>query len=94
MHLTALGHRSVARVAGLPDLIHTQLRDRAQREFCAELGLGEPVIVHTGAHADGAGHAGQRSRIRGLRRPPRPARLHGAAALTAGCGAAGATCRM
>ncbi|MFE5077961.1 LacI family DNA-binding transcriptional regulator [Streptomyces halstedii] len=56
-YLAALGHRSVARVAGLPELIHTQLRDRAQREISAELGLDEPVVIHTdysgaeGAHA-------------------------------------------
>lgn len=59
-YLTALGHRSVARVAGLPDLIHTQLRDRAQREFCAELGLGEPLIVHTDYSGDDGAHATRR----------------------------------
>lgn len=59
-YLTALGHRSVARVAGLPDLIHTQLRDRAQREICAELGLGEPVIVHTDYSGDDGAHATRR----------------------------------
>ncbi|MFF1900536.1 substrate-binding domain-containing protein [Streptomyces sp. NPDC058206] len=59
-YLTALGHRSVARVAGLPDLIHTQLRDRARREICFELGLGEPVIVHTDYSGDDGAHATRR----------------------------------
>ncbi|MET8129035.1 hypothetical protein ABZV07_26765, partial [Streptomyces sp. NPDC005231] len=47
-------------MAGLPDLIHTQLRDRAQREICAELGLGEPVIVHTDYSGDDGAHATRR----------------------------------
>ncbi|WP_328888683.1 LacI family DNA-binding transcriptional regulator [Streptomyces sp. NBC_00316] len=56
-YLTALGHRSIARVAGLPDLIHTQLRDRAQGEICAELGLGEPVVIHTDYSGEEGAHA-------------------------------------
>ncbi|MEU8698439.1 substrate-binding domain-containing protein [Streptomyces sp. NPDC048680] len=59
-YLTALGHRSVARVAGLPELNHTGLRDRAQREVCAELGLGEPVIVHTDYSGEDGAHATRR----------------------------------
>ncbi|WP_394216951.1 LacI family DNA-binding transcriptional regulator [Brachybacterium vulturis] len=38
-HLAALGHRSLARVAGNEDFLHTLLRDRAFTERCAELGL-------------------------------------------------------
>ncbi|MET7858313.1 LacI family DNA-binding transcriptional regulator [Streptomyces sp. NPDC005318] len=56
-YLTALGHRSIARVAGLPDLIHTQLRDRAQGEICAELGLDEPVVIHTDYSGEEGAHA-------------------------------------
>lgn len=59
-YLTALGHRSVARVAGLPELIHTQLRDRAQREISAELGLDEPVVVHTDYSGEEGAHATRR----------------------------------
>lgn len=59
-YLTALGHRSVARVAGLRGLNHTELRDRAQREVCAELGLGEPVIVHTDYSGQDGAHATRR----------------------------------
>ncbi|MFD0022427.1 LacI family DNA-binding transcriptional regulator [Streptomyces sp. NPDC058382] len=59
-YLTALGHRSVARVAGLPGLNHTGLRDRAQREVCARLGLGEPVIVHTDYSGEDGAHATRR----------------------------------
>ncbi|MGQ4489098.1 LacI family DNA-binding transcriptional regulator [Streptomyces sp. SAS_281] len=59
-YLAALGHRSVARVAGMPELNHTALRDRAQREVCADLGLGEPVVVHTGYSGDDGAHATRR----------------------------------
>ncbi|MEU8705905.1 LacI family DNA-binding transcriptional regulator [Streptomyces sp. NPDC048565] len=59
-YLAALGHRSVARVAGLPELIHTQLRDRAQREISAGLGLGEPVVVHTDYSGEEGAHATRR----------------------------------
>lgn len=59
-YLAALGHRSVARVAGLPELIHTQLRDRAQREVSAELGLDEPVVIHTDYSGEEGAHATRR----------------------------------
>ncbi|MFJ6464246.1 LacI family DNA-binding transcriptional regulator [Streptomyces sp. NPDC091387] len=68
-YLTALGHRSVARVAGLPELNRTGLRDRAQREVCAELGLGEPVIVHTDYSGEDGAHAARRL----ISSPERPA---------------------
>lgn len=67
-YLTALGHRSVARVAGLHGLNHTELRDRAQREICGELGLGEPVIVHTDYSGQDGAHATRRL-ISSPRRP-------------------------
>lgn len=59
-YLTALGHRSIARVAGLPGLDHTELRDRAQAGICAELGLGDPVIVHTDYSGQDGAHATRR----------------------------------
>ncbi|WP_448316573.1 LacI family DNA-binding transcriptional regulator [Streptomyces sp. CO7] len=67
-YLHALGHRSVARVAGLRDLDHTARRDRAHRAVCAELGMGEPAIVHT----DYSGEAGARAARGLLIRPDRP----------------------
>ncbi|MFG2060207.1 LacI family DNA-binding transcriptional regulator [Micromonospora sp. NPDC048871] len=46
-YLYALGHRRVARVAGLPDLLHTDIRTRAFTEVCQRLGLAESVVVST-----------------------------------------------
>ena len=44
-YLVALGHRRIARVAGLSKLVHTAVRDRAFAESCA--GVAEHVTVHT-----------------------------------------------
>ncbi len=44
-YLAALGHRRIARVTGIPDLLHTSLRDDAFRETCARLGLDEAVML-------------------------------------------------
>ncbi|MEV8506374.1 LacI family DNA-binding transcriptional regulator [Actinoplanes sp. NPDC051475] len=52
-HLTALGHRRIARVAGLPGLAHTAARTRA----FAELGMSEEMTVFT----DYSGPAGARA---------------------------------
>jgi DNA-binding LacI/PurR family transcriptional regulator len=46
-YLVALGHRRIARVAGLPALDHTQVRIAAFREAMARHGLGEPWVVET-----------------------------------------------
>jgi DNA-binding LacI/PurR family transcriptional regulator len=46
-YLVALGHRRIARVAGLPALDHTQVRIAAFREAVLGHGLGEPRIVET-----------------------------------------------
>ncbi|MFD0574093.1 LacI family DNA-binding transcriptional regulator [Kitasatospora gansuensis] len=43
----ALGHRRIARVAGLPALDHTQVRIAAFREAMARHGLSEPQVVET-----------------------------------------------
>ncbi len=67
-YLTALGHRSIARVAGLPDLVHTHLRDRAYRELVAELDLGDPVVIHTDYTGEEGAHATRRL-ISAARRP-------------------------
>ncbi|WP_214410799.1 LacI family DNA-binding transcriptional regulator [Sphaerisporangium fuscum] len=67
-YLAALGHRRIARVAGLPRLLHTMQRDRAFAAVCAELGLGEAVTVHT----DYTGEEGARATRRLLSSPARP----------------------
>ena len=51
-YLVALGHRPIARVAGLPALEHTQLRIAAFREAMARQGLPEPPIIETDYSAE------------------------------------------
>jgi DNA-binding LacI/PurR family transcriptional regulator len=46
-YLVALGHRRIARVAGLPALHHTQVRLAAFRQAIRGHGLGEPQIMAT-----------------------------------------------
>ncbi|GII77077.1 LacI family transcriptional regulator [Sphaerisporangium rufum] len=46
-YLVALGHRRIARVAGLPALEHTQVRVAAFRRAVAGHGLGEPRVLET-----------------------------------------------
>jgi DNA-binding LacI/PurR family transcriptional regulator len=46
-YLVALGHRGVARVAGLPALDHTQVRIAAFRAAMLAHGLGDPQVVQT-----------------------------------------------
>ncbi|MBO3750195.1 LacI family DNA-binding transcriptional regulator [Streptosporangiaceae bacterium NEAU-GS5] len=65
-YLAALGHRRIARVAGLPRLVHTAIRDRAFTE--AGGGLGECPIVHT----DYTGEEGARATRRLLSSEARP----------------------
>ncbi|WP_219462619.1 LacI family DNA-binding transcriptional regulator [Nonomuraea rhizosphaerae] len=65
-YLVALGHRRVARVAGMADLVHTALRDRSFEESCA--GAAEHVTVHT----DYTGEEGARATRRLLSSPERP----------------------
>lgn len=67
-YLTALGHRAIARVAGLPELVHTHLRDRAYAALCAELDLGEPMVIHTNYTGEEGAHATRRL-ISSPRRP-------------------------
>ncbi|MEV4382177.1 LacI family DNA-binding transcriptional regulator [Streptosporangium sp. NPDC049644] len=69
-YLVALGHRSIARVAGLPRLVHTTLRDQAFVQACQDAGPGrvEHLIVHT----DYTGEEGARMTRRLLSSPRRP----------------------
>ncbi|BFV55430.1 LacI family DNA-binding transcriptional regulator [Kitasatospora sp. CMC57] len=67
-YLAALGHRTIARVAGPPDFAHTAVRDEATREACLRAGLPEPVIIHT----DYSGDEGARATRHLLLRSDRP----------------------
>ncbi|MCD0449233.1 LacI family transcriptional regulator [Actinocorallia sp. API 0066] len=66
-YLHALGHRRLARVAGMPQLLHTRLRDRAFTEVCAELGV-DGAITHT----DYSGEEGARATRTALISPAPP----------------------
>ena len=67
-YLVALGHRHVARVAGLADLVHTQTRADAFGATSRRLGLVEPVTVFT----DYSGEEGARATRRLLSSAARP----------------------
>ncbi|GIH75654.1 LacI family DNA-binding transcriptional regulator [Planobispora longispora] len=67
-YLTALGHRRIARVAGLPELVHTVLRDQAFTAVCRELGVEGHTIMHT----DYTGEEGARATRRLIGSPARP----------------------
>jgi DNA-binding LacI/PurR family transcriptional regulator len=66
-YLAALGHRRIARVAGLPRLAHTTLRDHAFAVACAELGLDEHATVHTDYTGEDGAHATRRLLISATR---------------------------
>src|SRR5690606_22486272 len=59
-YLHALGHRRIARVAGLPDLVHTVLRDQAFTAACQERGLDWHTIAHTDYTGEEGAHATRR----------------------------------
>jgi DNA-binding LacI/PurR family transcriptional regulator len=67
-YLGALGHRRIARVAGLPDLLHTQTRTNAFNEVCASLGVESAVTVPS----DYTGEEGSRATRRLLIGADRP----------------------
>jgi DNA-binding LacI/PurR family transcriptional regulator len=67
-YLYALGHRRIARVAGLPRLVHTRLRDDAFTAVCEELGITGHPIVHT----DYTGEEGARATRRVISSPTPP----------------------
>jgi DNA-binding LacI/PurR family transcriptional regulator len=53
-YLAALGHRSIARVAGLESLRHTELRTKAMDEIAAELGVRTVTVYTDYSGEDGA----------------------------------------
>ena len=59
-YLVALGHRRIARVGGLPDLLHTQTRTKAFDEVCAALGLVEAITVPSDYTGEEGGRATRR----------------------------------
>ncbi|WP_433348050.1 LacI family DNA-binding transcriptional regulator [Micromonospora sp. CA-111912] len=67
-YLVALGHRRIARVGGLPALLHTEIRSDAFTEVCGRLGLDESVTVWS----DYTGEEGARATRRLLSSPNRP----------------------
>lgn len=67
-YLAALGHRRIARVGGLPDLLHTELRTAAFASVTRRLGLTECVTVPS----DYTGEEGARITRRLLSSPNRP----------------------
>ncbi len=69
-YLVALGHRRIARVAGLPELVHTTVRDQAFARACA--GIGEHAVEHVIVHTDYTGEEGARATRRLLSSPDRP----------------------
>ena len=70
-HLAGLGHRRIARVAGIPELAHTAARNRAFAETCERLGVTQAPTVWT----DYTGEAGARATRDLLRTRPRPTAL-------------------
>jgi DNA-binding LacI/PurR family transcriptional regulator len=67
-YLVALGHRRIARVGGLPDLLHTEIRGEAFAVACARLGVDRGVTVPT----DYTGEEGARVTRRMLSSADRP----------------------
>jgi DNA-binding LacI/PurR family transcriptional regulator len=66
-YLVALGHRRIARVAGLPGLWHTMMREEAFEDAARELG-----VIPSGGTTDYTGDAGARAtrRLLSSSRPP------------------------
>jgi DNA-binding LacI/PurR family transcriptional regulator len=69
-YLAALGHQRIARVAGLPDLYHTALRDRGVAAAASRLGLDVTTV-----YADYTGEDGARATRGLLSRRPAPTAL-------------------
>jgi DNA-binding LacI/PurR family transcriptional regulator len=67
-YLATLGHRHIARVAGLPDLRHTEVRTEAFEQVCRRLKLSPAVTIS----ADYTGEDGARATRRLLSSRPRP----------------------
>jgi len=67
-YLVALGHRHIARVAGIADLAHTHIRNDAFQRACNAIGLPGPTCVWTD-YSGGAGAGATRELLSG-RQPP------------------------
>ncbi|WP_089156914.1 LacI family DNA-binding transcriptional regulator [Micromonospora sp. NBS 11-29] len=67
-YLVALGHRRIARVGGLPGLLHTEIRTDAFNDLCRRLGLDEASTVWS----DYTGEEGARATRRLLSSATRP----------------------
>ncbi|WP_019030565.1 LacI family DNA-binding transcriptional regulator [Salinispora arenicola] len=67
-YLAALGHRRIARVGGLPDLLHTAVRSTAFTEACRRLDLPAAVTVSS----DYTGEEGAQATRRLLSSSARP----------------------
>lgn len=67
-YLVALGHRRIARVGGLPALLHTEIRNRAFTDVCRRLGLDDASTVWS----DYTGEEGARATRRLLSSARRP----------------------
>jgi DNA-binding LacI/PurR family transcriptional regulator len=67
-YLVTLGHRHIARVAGLPELLHTAERTEAFTQVCAALDIPPVVTIHT----DYTGEEGARATRRLLSSRTRP----------------------
>jgi DNA-binding LacI/PurR family transcriptional regulator len=44
-HLVSLGHQRIARITGLPEMLHTRIRDEAFMAACASAGVSDAVLV-------------------------------------------------
>ena len=67
-YLVALGHRHIARVAGMPELLHTAIRSRAFDQECRRLDIVAPKTIST----DYSGEDGARATRRLLSSRDRP----------------------
>lgn len=67
-YLATLGHRAVARVGGMPELLHTAVRTRAFDAVCERLGLAKATTIPT----DYTGEEGARATRRLLSSRDRP----------------------
>ena len=69
-YLAALGHRRIARVAGRPDFLHTQIRTAAFHDACTALDITESTVV-----TDFSGDQGSNATRTLLSSPARPTAL-------------------
>lgn len=59
-YLFALGHRAIARVGGLPNLLHTEIRTSAFSHACEQLGVRHAVTVPSDFTGEEGGRATRR----------------------------------